>query len=71
MGGIAYLYIHYIKLITRIICFSIRNYDRGLSRKVRFGTGCPNKHGNNVTTFKSSSIHAAFFHEYNYSSNPA
>ena len=39
-----------------------------IQRKV---TGCPNKHGNSVTTFTSSSLHEAFFHEQNYCSIPA
>ena len=33
-----------------------------------YDTGCPNKHGNSVTTFISSSLNAAFFHEHNYCS---
>ena len=36
-----------------------------------YNTGCPNKYRNSVTTFISSLIHAAIFHEHNYCSIPA
>ena len=42
-----------------------------LIRLYKLCTGCPNKQGNKVTTFISSSIHAAFFYETNYCNIPA
>ena len=35
--------------------------SQGIYQLSCYSTGCPNKHGNEVTTFISSSIHAAFF----------